>query len=718
MVSKKYNVKGFDCANCALHAEDLLNKNESIEKASINFLSGKLEISYKDKPFSIKELNQVINKISDDHLVVTEYVDDSPKKTKVFNKEVIFLISRIVLSTILLLVGVFAIKPFASTLFSWQWIIMILVYITAYLIISYDHFVKLFRNVIHFKNIVNESLLMLLASLGAFCIQEYPEAILVMILAQVGEVFEEISVNQSKNSIIDTIDTRPKTAIKLIGDKRETVLAKNLKIGDIIIIRVGDVITNDGEVVNGEGDVDVSSITGEFVPVHVSKNNELMSGSLLKTGSIEMKVTKTFEDSTTSKILAMAMESNDHKSKAETFIDKFARLYVPIIFGIALVTAVIPPLFICGINGTWTWDIWYQYIYSGLTLLVIGCPCAIVISVPLAYFMGIGLASKNGIIIKGSNYLDRINEISEVVMDKTGTLTTGEFSVTNEHFENIDKDTFEELLFIGENNSSHPIAKAIIKYINIQKPLQRPINFKEQGGLGVSYEHNNKEVLIGSVALLRSKNINVAEVSSNLTIMYVSYDNNYVGYVELEDTPKENSKSTIAYLSSHGIKTLMLTGGKATSAQYMSDYLGIKEYYADLLPEDKINYLKEEISHKSKNKAVAFVGDGINDSPSIILSDVGFAMGALGSEAAIQNADVVLMNDDPKSIVNSIKIAKITRNKSIFNIVFALVVKAAIMVLSFIPGVNLPMWVAVLSDTGLSMLLIINSILIILRKIK
>lgn len=718
MVSRKYNVKGFDCANCALHAEDLLNKNESIEKASINFLSGKLEISYKDKPFSIKELNQVINKISDDHLVVTEYVDDSPKKTKVFNKEVIFLISRIVLSTILLLVGVFAIKPFASTLFSWQWIIMILVYITAYLIISYDHFVKLFRNVIHFKNIVNESLLMLLASLGAFCIQEYPEAILVMILAQIGEVFEEISVNQSKNSIIDTIDTRPKSVIKLIGDKRETTLAKNLIIGDVILIRVGDVITNDGEVFNGEGDLDVSSITGEFVPVHVTKKNEIMSGSTLRSGSIELKVTKTFEDSTTSKILAMAMESNDHKSKAETFIDKFARLYVPIIFGIALFTAVIPPLFIGIINGTRTWEIWYQFIYNGLTILVIGCPCAIVISVPLAYFMGIGLASKNGIIIKGSNYLDRINEINEVVMDKTGTLTTGEFSVVNVHYEDVDKETFKKLLYIGENNSSHPIAKAIVKYVDIKKPLGKPINLKEQGGLGISYDYEDKEVLIGSIALLRTKNIKVSEVSSNLTIMYVSYDNKYIGYVELEDTPKENSKSTISYLSSHGIRTLMLTGGKATSAQYMSDYLGINEYHADLLPEDKLRYLKEEISHKAKNKAVAFVGDGINDSPSIILSDVGFAMGALGSDAAIQNADVVLMNDDPKSIIKSIKIAKMTRNKSMFNLIFALTIKVTIMVLSFVPVINLPMWVAVLSDTGLSMLLIINSILIIFRKIK
>jgi Zn2+/Cd2+-exporting ATPase len=718
MITKKYTVKGFDCANCALHAEDLLNKNEKIEKASINFLASKLEITYKDKVFSNKELNVVINKISDDHLVVTEEKDSSPQKTKIFNKEVVILISRIVVSSILLLIGVFAIKPFAFTLYSWQWILMLCVYILSYLIISYDHFIKFFRNVIHFKNVINESLLMLIASLGAFCIQEYPEAILVMILAQIGEVFEEISVNQSKNSIIDTIDTRPKTAIKLVGDKRETVHAKELNVGDIILIRVGDVIPNDGEVINGEGDIDVSSIIGEFVPVHIVKDSKIMSGSVLKSGSIDLKVTATYEDSTTSKILTMAMESNDHKSKAENFIDKFARLYVPIIFGIALITAVIPPLFICGINGTWTWEIWYKYIYSGLTILVIGCPCAIVISVPLAYFMGIGLASKNGIIIKGSNYLDRINEISEVVMDKTGTLTTGQFSVVNEHYENIDKDTFHEILYIGESNSTHPIAKAIVDYVNIQKPLQRPLNFKEKGGLGVSYEYNNKVVLIGSIALLKKNKVDVYEVNSNATILYVSLDGSYVGYVELEDTPKENSKTTIAYLSSHGIKTLMLTGGKASSAQYMADYLGIEEYHADLLPEDKISYLENEISLRNKKQAVAFVGDGINDSPSIILSDVGFAMGALGSEAAIQNADVVLMNDDPKSIVTSIKVAKITRNKSIFNIIFALLIKASIMVLSFIPSFTLPMWIAVLSDTGLSMLLIINSILIIRRKVK
>ncbi len=430
-----------------------------------------------------------------------------------------------------------------------------------------------------------------------------------------------------------------------------------------------------------------------------------------------MVVEKEFKDSTTSKILKMVIDSGEHKSKAENFVAKFAKYYTPIVFALALIIAFIVPLITGGITGDYSWDNnWYRYIYIGLTFLVISCPCAVVISVPLAYFIGVALASKRGIMIKGSNYLDRLNDVKTFVMDKTGTLTTGKFSIQEKKVIDIDESLFDEYVYALESRSNHPIAHAIIQQINYQAKIDNIEDYHELSGYGLSGTYKGHKISIGNEKLLAKNKINFAKVEDYRNILYVSVDKKCVGYLIVDDTVKDNSNAFIDYLNKRKIETLMLTGGNTESASAISSKLGINRYEANLLPEDKINYLKQEIEKTNKKYAVSYVGDGINDAPSIILSDVGFAMGGLGSDASVDNADIVLMNDDPIKIVEAMVIAKMTRRQAIFNIAFALIVKLIIMILAL--NDLLGIWVAVIADTGLSLLLILVSITLLKRKVK
>lgn len=718
MKKTTYNVEGFDCPNCAIKVEEHLNKDKNIEKASINFAGRTMTLDYKDKEYSIDELKNKIKEVESDELKISKKVGKQNYRVKVFDKKISELLIRVFFSTFLLIFAVLVEKLVVFSTFSLQWWMMLVLYILAYLVIAYDYLISVVKNFAHIKTIFNETTLMTIASVGAFAIGSYMEGVLVVLLAHIGDIFEHISLNRSHNLIIDAIDMRPKTASLVKEDNRlETIQAQDLKVGDIILIKVGDIVPVDGEVIDGNGTLDTSSITGEFLPIEAQEKTRVWSGSLLKSGSIKLKVTKEFNDSTTAKILDMVVESSEKKSKAENFITKFARIYTPVVVGIAVFIALFPPLLTSLIIKSWDAGVWYQYIYAALTFLVISCPCAIVISVPLSFFTGIGLASKHGIIVKGANYLDRLNEVGTFVTDKTGTLTTGEFSVSKIYPVEITLDEFKEYVYAAESYSNHPIAKAIVKYLDGVKLDGQITNYEEKLGFGVSFEYKGHKVLFGNSRLIED---HVQNEKDGMTL-YLSIDDNFAGYILLDDTIKDSSKKTIEALAKNKIDTLMLTGGNEKSATRVANMLGIKRYFSNLLPEQKIRYLTDEITSKG-NKAVVFMGDGVNDAPSIILADVGVAMGALGSDAAIENANIVLTNDDPYKIVQAIKIAKATRLRAIVCIAVALFVKISIMAITLglaIAHIDFDMmWIAVLADTGLSIALVIYAVLLMRKKIK
>lgn len=718
MKKTTYNVEGFDCPNCAIKVEQHLNKDKNIDKASVNFAGRTMTINYKEDEYSIDELANKIKEVESDELKISKKVGKQNYHVKVFDKKILELVIRVLVSAVLLISAVLVKNLAVTANFTIQWWMMLVLFILAYIVIAYDYLISFVKNFRHIKTIFNETTLMTVASVGAFAIGSFMEGVLVVLLAHIGDIFEHISLNRSHNSIIDAIDMRPKTASLVKGTNEiETIQAQDLKIGDVILIKVGEIVPVDGEVVEGSGTLDTSSITGEFVPVEAQINTQVWSGSLLKSGSIKLRVSKEFNDSTTAKILEMVVESSEKKSKAENFITKFARIYTPVVVGIAVFIALFPPLLTSLIAKTWNGDVWYQYIYASLTFLVISCPCAIVISVPLSFFTGIGLASKNGIIVKGANYLDRLNEVGTLVTDKTGTLTTGEFSVSKVYPVDITVDEFKEYVYAAESYSNHPIARAIIKYLDGVKLDGKITNYEEKIGFGVSLEYKGHKILFGNSRLIED---HIQNDKEGMTL-YLSVDDNFAGFILLDDTIKENSKKTVEALAKQKIDTLMLTGGNEKSAARVASALGIRRYFSNLLPEQKIRYLTDEITSKG-SKAVVFMGDGVNDAPSIILADVGVAMGALGSDAAIENANIVLTNDDPYKIVQAIKIAKATRFRAIMCITIALILKISIMAITLglaIAHIDFDMmWIAVLADTGLSIALVLYAVLLMKKKIK
>lgn len=713
----KYKINGLDCPNCALNVQNHLSNDENIESCSIDFINKKMIINYKKDEYEIDELLKKIKEVEEDNISLSLF-NLNHKEEKIITKSIIVLICRIVVSLIILLVNIFAIEKLSQNKFDLWWWISFSIYIFDYLLISYDYIYKFIKNFKSIKSIFNELTLMAVASIGALCIQEFPEAVLVIMLSQLGEIFEEISINRSKKVIINTIDMRSKTATKVLNDNTfEEIDCNKISINDLLKIKIGEVLPVDGVVVDGEGVIDESSLTGEFVPINVNVNDVVYSGTILKEGSILVKATSTFSNSKTSQILKMVLDSGEHKAKAESFIAKFAKIYTPIVCLLAVLIAIFPPLITCLVQGVWTSQIWNNYIYTALTFLVISCPCAIVISVPLSYFTGVALGAKNGIIIKGGNYLDRINELENVVFDKTGTLTTGQFSLTNKKISpDIDEETFLKYLVLGESLSTHPIAKAVVSLINIQVNHAKVSFFNEIPGHGIEYKYEDKEIKIVNESYLNENNINYENDNESQLNIYLVIDNVCYGYISLDDTIKDSSYKTIKYLNDNNINTIMLTGAKKESALYTSNKLNLNNVKYELLPEEKLSSLKEIIS--SSKGATGYVGDGVNDAPSIVLSDVGFAMGSMGSDSVVDNADVVIMNDDPYKVVSAIKIAKKTRFRALSSIIIALSVKLVIMILSILPMINLPMWIAVICDTGLSLILTIYALLLIFKKIK
>jgi Cd2+/Zn2+-exporting ATPase len=635
------------------------------------------------------------------------------KKESILTKEFWIKIVRLVLSLTLMLLGYF--------LFSEErygvWVNFAVMF-TSWLIVSYD---VIWASLIHIfkgKNPFDEDLLMIIASIGAFCLRlfgegnnEFLEAVMVMFLFQVGEMFEDIATNRSKQAITSAVGLRALVAHLLKDKEVNDVKPEELAIGDLIIVKVGEILPADGVVINGSGYVDMSSLTGEPVPVLREVGGEVNSGTILRSGSLTIRVEEEYANNTVSKMIRLVEEGEKSKSQADKFVDKFSRVYTPIVVSLAFLLAIVPPLFLGISNGA----IWESWIYRSLSFLVISCPCAIVISVPLAYFSGIGLASKNGIIIKGAAIFDSINSIKTLVSDKTGTLTYGVFKITKQKAIGLGNAEFLQYLKAAESRSCHPIASAILGKGDASLLAQEVSEYNEVAGKGVSCRYKGHHLLAGNDSLLNDNKVPFIPSREVGSIVYLAVDGVYAGYVVCNDVIRKESLDMVEGLHKNGIKICMLTGDKEKNAMAVASTLDIDEYHSELLPEEKTKLLKDKIT--PNHPSVAYVGDGINDAPSIALADVGYAMGGVGSDLAIQNADVVIMNDNPYKIVTSINVAKATRRVAYLDIIIALMVKLAVMLCAaLIPG--FPLLIAVISDTGLTMILVIFSISLLFKKVK
>ena len=582
------------------------------------------------------------------------------------------------------------------------------IFIVSYIIVGYEILKKAFRNITRGK-VFDENFLMSVATIGAFAIGEFPEAVAVMLFYQVGELFQSYAVDKSRKSISNLMDIRPDYANLLKDEKEEKVDPDEIKIGDIIIVKPGEKVPLDGIVIEGSSMLDTKALTGESIPKKAIVGAEVLSGCINKEGILKIKVTKEFEESTVSKILDLVENAGSKKSKSENFITKFAEFYTPIVVIIAVILAIIPPLILK--NTSWT--VW---IYRALSFLVVSCPCALVISIPLSFFGGIGGASKQGILIKGSNYLEALSKTEAVVFDKTGTLTEGVFEVQKIMASGLAEEELIEIAAHAEGYSSHPIANSIKLAYGKEINNKKIIDIKELPGKGILANIEGKNVLIGNEKLMQENNINYKKLEEVGTILYMSIDNNFAGAILISDKIKKDSNKAIKELKSHGIKeTIMLSGDKKEVAESISKELGMDGVYSELLPTDKVEKFEELLKNKSKNSKIAFAGDGINDAPVLALADIGIAMGALGSDSAIEAADIVIMTDEPSKIVTAIKLSKKTMKIVKENIVFAIFVKVLVLLLTAL-GIT-SMWWAVFADVGVSIIAIINSLRMLSKKI-
>ena len=575
------------------------------------------------------------------------------------------------------------------------------IYIIAYIIVGFEIVRKALRNITRGK-VFDENFLMTVATIGAFGIGEFPEAVAVMLFYQVGELFQSYAVDKSRKSIASLMDIRPDYANIEKDGKLEKVDPDEVKIGDIIVVKPGEKIPLDGTVVEGKTNLDTKALTGEPMPREAKQGDDVISGCINLNGLIKVKVTKEFGESTVSKILDLVENASSKKSKSENFITKFAAYYTPIVVIIAVILAIVPPLVIPGAE-------FLDWIYRALSFLVVSCPCALVISIPLSFFGGIGGASKMGILIKGSNYLEALANTEIVVFDKTGTLTEGDAKVQKIEAEGISKEELLEITALAENFSNHPIALSIKSEYNKPIDEKRIVKTQELTGRGIKATIDEKEVLVGNEKLMKEEKINYKECTDVGTALYVAIDKKYVGYILIADSIKKDSKKAIQNLKKNGIKqTVMLTGDRKQVGEVVAKELGIDKVYTELLPDGKVEKVEELLKEKSPKGKLAFVGDGINDAPVLAISDIGIAMGALGSDAAIEAADVVLMTDEPSKIVDAIHLSKKTMRIVKENITFAILVKVIVLILSAF-GLS-TMWEAVFADVGVSIIAIINAL--------
>ena len=574
-------------------------------------------------------------------------------------------------------------------------------YIIAYLIVGLEIVRKALRNIIRGK-VFDENFLMTVATIGAFGIGEFPEAVAVMLFYQIGELFQSYAVDKSRKSISTLMNIRPDFANVDRNGNIEKVDPDDVKIGEIILVKPGEKIPLDGYVIEGSSTLDTKALTGESLPREIKEGEDVLSGVINLNGVIKIKVTKEYGESTVSKILDLVENASSKKSKSENFITKFARYYTPIVVIIAVFLAILPPLIIKD-------AMFSDWLYRALSFLVVSCPCALVISIPLSFFGGIGGASRIGILIKGSNYLEQLSNTEIIVFDKTGTLTEGVFEVQKVNSIDISEEELLKITAYSENYSNHPIALSVKKAYGKEINEDEILETQELSGLGVIAKINGQEILVGNEKLMSENQINFTKCNDIGTILHVAIDKKYVGYIVIADKIKEDAKSTIKNLKKNNIKqTIMLTGDRKNVGESVANELGIDKVYAELLPDGKVRQVESFLKETTEKGKLAFVGDGINDAPVLAISDIGIAMGGLGSDAAIEAADIVLMTDEPSKIVNAIQISKKTMRIVKENIIFAISIKVLVLILSAF-GVS-TMWEAVFADVGVSIIAIINAL--------
>ena len=692
-IKKELTLEGLDCANCTSKIETNVKCIKGVESASVNFATKKLllEVSSEEEYHSIfEEVNIVVKKIEPNVKIVAEdekkkQVNSSPDEGKNNKKIPIKLIIGAVLF------GIAIVFKFSTT-------IEFILFFISYVLVGGEVLLKAGRNILK-GHVFDENFLMSIATIGAFSIKQFPEGVAVMLFYQVGEYIQGIAVNNSRKSISALMNIRPDYANLKAGNDLQRVSPSDVKVGDLIVVKPGEKVPLDGKVVEGKSSLDTSALTGESVPREIEAPGEVLSGSINKNGLLTIEVTKEFGESTVTKILELVQNASSKKADTENFITKFARYYTPVVVIIAVLLAVIPPFVIKGITSS-------ECIYRALAFLVISCPCALVISIPLGFFGGIGGASKKGILVKGSNYLEALNNVDIVVFDKTGTLTKGVFKVTEINAQNnTSKDELLEYAAYAESYSNHPIAVSIIKEYGKEVKKDGVDNYNEISGHGIKVNVKGKEVLAGNIKLMDKENIdfNKSEVAG--TVVHVAIDKKYAGYIIISDEVKEDSIKAIKGLKKIGVKkVVMLTGDNKLVAGKISEELGLDGFYAELLPDQKVEKL--EMLDKEKGKLI-FVGDGINDAPVLARADIGIAMGGLGSDAAIEAADIVLMTDQPSRIVTAIKIAKRTRKIVWENIAFAMGVKLIFLALAAVGIATI--WEAVFADVGVTVISVLNS---------
>jgi len=670
----KYRLNNLDCANCANKIEERLKKENNLSDVVVNFSSLTLSFMSNDD-IKIEDISSIVTKIEPE--VVVTKIDEEVKETKK-NYNLIRLIFGIIIALLGLYVN-----------FNNEIINKILI-IASYVILLYRTFKVAVKMLIK-SHTINENALITISAIGAYFVDKQMEGLMVIILYEIGKILEEKAVNNSRNSIKDLMNIKQDFANKVVGDKTKVINVENVKINDILIIKKGEKIPVDGIVIEGETKLNLFSLTGESDLVNKKENDEVLSGSINEGKVIKIKATKLFNDSTVSKILSLIEDATDKKSKTETFVAKMAKYYTPIVLIISVIT------FICFILFT---DLTtYESIYRALVFLVISCPCAIAISVPLSYFTGIGVSSKNGILVKGSNYLDLLSRVNKIVFDKTGTLTSGAFNVISFNLldSSYSEDYILKLYALGENLSNHPIAKSIMNYVNIDVN-EKVKNHKEIEGLGVSYTYDDKKIKIGNNKMFDIKD------DGSLNI-YLSIDDKIVSSLTINDGIKEGVENTLSELSKKGIETYMFTGDSKENALSISEKLNIDKVYYELLPTEKYEKLEELLNDKD---VVAFIGDGINDAPSLKRADIGISMGSIGSSSAIEASDIVIMDDDISKINKAISISNKVKRIIKENLVFSIGVKILILVLSAIGIAN--MWQAVFADVGVTIISILNTL--------
>lgn len=668
----KYNIKNLDCANCAKKIEETLNKDKNIKSASVNFAKQTVTVETNiSDPFNY--VKDIVEKIEPDAILSKEEI----KETK--NKD----IYRILLGAFLGVLGIIIKTP--------KYLSMILI-LLAYIILLYRTLTTAIKQL---KNkTINENFLVTISTIGAYLLGETHEGLMVIFLYEIGKMLESKAVNKSRNSVAELMNIKEEISNLKDNNKIKVVPTTEIKVGDIIVVKEGERVPLDGIVVKGETMLDTSALTGESLPVSVSTGDNVLSGSINKGDILEIKVSSIYKDSTVNKILELVENATERKTKVETIVSKYSSKYTIGVMIIAILTALFLPLFT---NMTYT-----DSIYKGLTILVISCPCAIAISIPLSYFSGIGAASKEGILIKGSNYLDSIKDIKEIVFDKTGTITTGEFYISkiNIHDKKYTEDQIMEIFYGGESLSNHPIAKSVLKNYTKEINHEDIKDYKEVSGKGIEFTYKKDKVRIGNAKFCKNK-----EENSNI---YVMINNSIVADLEIKDEIKKDAIKTIEKLKNMNINIHMFTGDTKEKATEIAQQVGIDNINYSMLPSDKYTYLEEIIKKKTEKSIVSFVGDGINDAPVLKLSDLGISMGSLGTDSAIEASDVVIMNDNLEKIVTAINISKKTNKIIKENLIFALGVKLLVLVLTLI-GIS-TMLEAVFADVGVTVLCILNTL--------